>query len=82
MQLGPSWSTHRQYRRSQREANTDEIHNTTNGRVDKEGQTTNNSRQRILRITDVKGLDQYQQHGEGIVDDEGASVLRVTVPNV
>ena len=50
--------------------------------MDKEGQTTNNLRQRILRITDVKGLDQYQQHSEGIVDDEGASVLRVTVPNV
>ena len=75
--------TYRQYRRCQREANTDEIHNTTSGRVDKEGQTTNNLRQRILRIKGVKGLDQYQQHSAVIVDDEGAaSVLRVTVPNV
>ena len=51
--------------------------------MDKEGQTTNNLRQRILRIKGVKGLDQYQQHGAVIVDDEGAlSVLRDTLANV
>ena len=62
----------------------DEKHNTSGGRVDKEGQTTNNSRQRILRIS-VKGLDRYQQqcrHCRPGFDDGAASVLRVTVANV